>query len=287
MKIFLSFVCLSFFCFSSFAVEYPTHVISWVKNNFSNIEILEEDEKQPIYHMVNAFYSRLANWRKYKPFYDRLYQDPENMKKYRFFIDVSKRLYIVILNPPQKLTDLPPYQPLRGKTVEEVFGFFGEINHLMDDSRVEATRQTLIISKRALSYCVTGVYNVFYHEFAHLLHLTLLSEEEFWQIEELYKLAMEETRYLDDYAAKHPVEYFAQGLEAYFSVSKLLRASFGIPYFSSTRKDLEKKDPKLMAFIESLIDEKSSLKDFETPCHRLKIMSSEDGDSVTTQSKNL
>ncbi len=135
----------------------------------------------------------------------------------------------------------------------------------MDEIPFEATRQTLIISKSHLSTCVTGGYNFFYHEFAHLLHLTSLREKEFLHIEKLYKAAGEENRYLDDYAAINSAEYFAQGFEAYFSVSKSTNET--IEYYKHTRKDLKKKDPKLMAFIESLIDSKSALKDFERPCH--------------------
>ena len=244
--------------------RYPLHVVSWVKNNIYNIETLEEEKKKPIYHMVYAFYSRLANWRRYKPFYDRLFQDPGNAKKYIYFVDASKGLYIFILQSSQKLTDLPPYQSLRGKTSKEVFGYVGGWNMLMDDQSTEATRQTLIIRKRKISTCVTGDYNYFYHEFAHLLHFTLLSEEEFRYLEELYESAMKENRYLDDYSSKHIAEYFAQGLEAYFSVFKLFRVAMIGTEYKHTREDLEKKDPKLLIFIESLIDNKQSLKVFET-----------------------
>ena len=77
--------CLYFllfiFYFSTFTLEYPAHVVSWVEENIPDIDILEEKQKQPIYHMVNAFYFRLVNWQEYKPFYDQLYQDPEMAKK--------------------------------------------------------------------------------------------------------------------------------------------------------------------------------------------------------------
>ena len=180
---------------------------------------------------------------------------------------------IRILQTSQKITDLPPYQHLRGQTLAQIFGYspesveqiFGHSETRLDEVvGGEATRQTLIVHRVGLSTCATEKYNVFYHEFAHLLHLTLLLKGEFWHLEELYKSAIKEGRYLDDYAANNSSEYFAQGLEAYFSVSKSLLDS---PiFFNHTREDLEEKDPKLLAFIESLIDDKISLEDFETPC---------------------
>lgn len=305
MKKVLFFVYLFFFCFSSLAIEYPPHVISWAEENVSNIEILEEAQKLSIYHIVSAFYSRLVNLSKYKAFYDKWYQDPKNAKKYPIFVDISKGFYIAIFDSPKlKLTDLPPYQSLKGKTVEEVFGYPGDLR-LMDNVGGEGSRQALVADKGLMPLCETGGFNVFYHEFGHLLHLTLLSETEFWRLENLYESAMKENRYdPNSYSAVNSLEYFGEGVRAYFSLEKEpeqrpisieelekkypgiktridfitleyskkgMGVSFSVPIKTSknSRERLERKDPKLAAFIESLIDENWNLKDFESSCSHL------------------
>lgn len=262
MKKIILFTIVSTICFSSFALEYPPHIVEWAENYVANIDLLAEEQKQKIYYMVNAFYFRLSNWEKYKPFYDQLYQDPEYAKKYPVFIDVSKGLYIVIFQHPKTIIDFPPYQSLKGQTVEQVFGYPGD-NRMMGSPSIatESTRQTLIIEEHALlSPCVTGVYSSFYFSFASFFHLTLLSEEEFRHLEELYKSAGEEGHYFDDFAAINSGTYFSSGFEAYFSVSKKEETDV---YAKYTRKDLEKKDPKLLKFIESLIDDHISLENLE------------------------
>ncbi len=65
-------------------------------------------------------------------------------------------------------------------------------------------------------------------------------------VESLYRRAKDEGRCLDYYAASHVTEYFAQGVEAWFSYLKLA----GQPVtHGHTHWELLRRDPSLAAFI--------------------------------------
>jgi hypothetical protein len=223
-------------------------VIRWAQENIHGINDLSPDEKAPLYYVISRFYHRLIKFKDYRKFYDDLARTSKKENQIIYYIDLDQGLYFYILQGREKLTDLPPYQPLRGKTLSEIYGYQGD-DRRMDDVDSEGTRQTLIIHRSALNSRITGQYNKLYHEFGHLVHLSLMTEKEFHHLEMLYKAALKNHQTLDDYAAQNATEYFAQGLEAYLSVEKL---GVSGEYYRHSKSDLLKKDPDLYRFIESL-----------------------------------
>lgn len=92
--------------------------------------------------------------------------------------------------------------------------------------------------------------NVTLHEFVHLFHGTVLTDQEQRRIRELYEQAMAQDFTLDYYARNNEYEYFAQGFPAYFSEKKVHPLNHKSV---NTRSDLLEKDPDLYAFIDSLV----------------------------------
>ncbi|MBI4751564.1 MAG: tetratricopeptide repeat protein [Acidobacteria bacterium] len=94
-----------------------------------------------------------------------------------------------------------------------------------------------------------GGFNTIAHEFAHQVHSSVFDKPLLERIQALYARAVREGRTLDYYAAANEWEYFAQGYEAYVSISK--RPGLGITG-RHTRDELRKLDPALYALIEEV-----------------------------------
>lgn len=92
--------------------------------------------------------------------------------------------------------------------------------------------------------------NVTLHEYVHLFHGTVLTDQEQRRIRELYEQAMANDYTLDYYARNNEYEYFAQGFPAYFSEKKVHPLNHKSV---NTRSDLLAKDPDLYAFIDSMV----------------------------------
>lgn len=92
--------------------------------------------------------------------------------------------------------------------------------------------------------------NVTLHEYVHLFHGTVLTDQERRRIRELYEQAMANDFTLDYYARNNEFEYFAQGFPAYFSEKKVHPLNHKSV---NTRSDLLAKDPDLYGFIDSLV----------------------------------
>lgn len=225
--------------------------MTWVDTHVMGISEVTPEERVTVYHVVDLFFARIKAWESFRPIYDEVYTDPEFRKRYPFFVDPKDGLFMVLLRPDQKLTDLEPYKQLKGKTVEEVFGYAGD-KRLMDDVRGEGTRQTLIMPASDLTNAIHGAWNTIYHEFGHLLHLSLLTRDEFEKLESLYVKAMESGAVLDSYAAHNSSEYFGQGLEAFLSETKPETSE--VTYFHHTKAELLKKDPELYEFVSKLLN---------------------------------
>ncbi len=98
-----------------------------------------------------------------------------------------------------------------------------------------------------------GMFNVAFHEFAHLIQW-LFTYEQNAELMRLYTKARTEKRTLDWYADMNVQEYFAQGVEAYLSERKLPGQSNTT---NNTKQELLKKDIELFKFIESLVNQES------------------------------
>jgi len=91
--------------------------------------------------------------------------------------------------------------------------------------------------------------NVTLHEYVHLFHSVLFTDEENRQVRKLYYQAMEEDLILDYYSANNEMEYFAQTYPAYFSPVKVHPLNHKSV---NTRGELQRKDPEMFAFIDQL-----------------------------------
>jgi tetratricopeptide (TPR) repeat protein len=91
-------------------------------------------------------------------------------------------------------------------------------------------------------------YDVLAHEFAHQVHAAMPADLRA-EITRLYAKAKAERRTLDFYSDENEMEYFAVGVEAYVSQEKLAdeKGTYG-----HVRQELERRDPELYRFIQSL-----------------------------------
>ncbi|MES2378264.1 MAG: hypothetical protein V4553_16860 [Bacteroidota bacterium] len=104
-----------------------------------------------------------------------------------------------------------------------------------------------------MEYVERGAYeerNVVLHEYAHLFHQTVLTDDEVRQIRKHYYTAMAEHRTLDYYSQNNEHEYFAQVYPAYFEPVKVHPLDFKS---MNTTSDLKTKDPGVYAFLDKLV----------------------------------
>ncbi|WP_429384618.1 hypothetical protein [Mucilaginibacter sp. UYCu711] len=104
-----------------------------------------------------------------------------------------------------------------------------------------------------MEYVERGAYeerNVVLHEYTHLFHQTVLTDDEVRQIRKHYYTAMAEHRTLDYYSQNNEHEYFAQVYPAYFEPVKVHPLDFKS---MNTSSDLKTKDPGMYAFLDKLV----------------------------------
>ncbi|RYG03810.1 MAG: tetratricopeptide repeat protein [Chitinophagaceae bacterium] len=105
----------------------------------------------------------------------------------------------------------------------------------------------------AIEYVERGAFlerNVILHEYVHLFHGRVLTDQENRDIRSHYYKAMKEKRTLDYYSQNNESEYFAQTYPAYFEPVKVHPLDFKS---MNTTNDLKKKDPEMYAFLDKLI----------------------------------
>jgi hypothetical protein len=104
-----------------------------------------------------------------------------------------------------------------------------------------------------MEYVERGAYeerNVILHEYTHLFHQSVLTDEESRQVRARYYTAMAEHRTLDYYSQNNESEYFAQTYPAYFEPVKVHPLDFKS---MNNTTDLKTKDPGMYAFIDKLV----------------------------------
>ena len=103
----------------------------------------------------------------------------------------------------------------------------------------------------ALDDAHTGGFQTLVHELAHQVHLYALPRVKRDRITVLYRRAKRDGLCLDYYAASNEAEYFAQGVEAFFSYVKVA----GQPVtHGHTHFELRRRDPELFALIGELAE---------------------------------
>lgn len=226
----------------------------WIKKNIRNEHLVGPNQRGSLEFLMETFKCRLQSWDKYKPFYDQLFSKEEIKKAYPDALpqeQTKNGLFMLIRAPGQKITDGTPLEHLKGKTVGEVFGYPGDRRDFSSTPAM-ASRQLWIVSPTYFTQQTHDRYNDAYHEFGHLVHLSLMKESEYNEIEALYKDAKSKNNFMDDYAAQSSAEYFAQGLEAYLSETKNKLINW--KYHVHTRASLQKADPKLFDFVKRIVE---------------------------------
>jgi len=105
----------------------------------------------------------------------------------------------------------------------------------------------------AIEYVERGAFeerNVLLHEYVHLFHGQVLTDEQNRKIRALYYNAMEKGLTLDYYSQNNESEYLAQTYPAYFEKVKVHPLDFKS---MNTLSDLKGKDPEMYAFLDELI----------------------------------
>jgi predicted Zn-dependent protease len=105
----------------------------------------------------------------------------------------------------------------------------------------------------AIEYVIRGAYlerNVVLHEYVHLFHGRVFTDEENREVRRLYNTAMKEGRTLDYYSANNEHEYLAQTYPAYFEPVKVHPLNHKS---INTTSDLKAKDPELYTFLDKLV----------------------------------
>lgn len=92
--------------------------------------------------------------------------------------------------------------------------------------------------------------NVLAHEYAHLYHGSILTDQESRKIRELYHNAMKGGYALDYYASNNESEYFAQGYAGFLSQKKVHPLNHKS---MNTQEYIENKDPDLYEFLVELL----------------------------------
>ncbi|MCZ4245096.1 tetratricopeptide repeat protein [Pedobacter punctiformis] len=105
----------------------------------------------------------------------------------------------------------------------------------------------------SIEYTERGAYmerNVLLHEYVHLFHGRVLTDDENRQVRKRYYTAMKEGRTLDYYSQNNESEYLAQTYPAYFEPEKVHPLDFKS---MNTTADLKTKDPEMYAFLDKLV----------------------------------
>ncbi len=105
----------------------------------------------------------------------------------------------------------------------------------------------------AIEYVERGAFeerNVLLHEYVHLFHGRVLTDEQNRRIKALYYQAMEKGLTLDYYSQNNESEYLAQTYPAYFEKVKVHPLDFKS---MNTLSDLQHKDPDMYKFLDELI----------------------------------
>lgn len=104
-----------------------------------------------------------------------------------------------------------------------------------------------------IGYVERGAYgerNVILHEYTHLYHQQVMTDQEKRAIRAHYYNAMEKGLTLDYYSQNNEHEYFAQTYPAYFEPEKVHPLDFKS---MNATPEFRKKDPEMYAFIDSLV----------------------------------
>lgn len=206
----------------------------WSTQHFVGLERLSSQQKQVVNYFIELFWLRLS-------------------------VPSASKIKIYVLDTNEKLTDLPEFRSLRGKSVGEVStehkahkgDKFNSGMRLWDDLRGCASNGVCAVGVERFKDLVQGYRHSFFHEMGHAIDRLLLSQDERANLTLLYQAAKNRGLFLNNYSAINTKEYFAEGIEAYAGITKDPKLANSY-FLGLTRENLKQKDPNLYDFIENL-----------------------------------
>ena len=219
--------------------------VLWADSHIAGFETLAPEQRFPVIYALSLFFPYFQGFDAKESFYRKFHAE----KKIPIFVDQG--ITIQFLGEHQKLTQLPPFAKFKGKEVRNVYpGNWDKRSgdRLIDDLPGEGSHRLVVVSVKSLNTVALGKNSIFYHEFAHFIHLSALEPGDVREIERLYKQAKERDQFLTTYSATNEREYFAVAVESFLSVTKTLESPNYLN-FMAQRADLRTKDPELYQFI--------------------------------------
>ncbi len=125
---------------------------------------------------------------------------------------VDEGAYVIIADASQGVLDLPEFRCLDGASNEDFFSHVCGVADRADYPVVTVNERDLTGDRRGPC---RGL-NILYHELGHLVQGWTLEPADYFDIRQLYQVALNEGKYRGDYAATNFAEYFAEGTQAYF-----------------------------------------------------------------------
>ncbi len=221
----------------------------WIAENIKGLENLNQDQMKSVEFVVHIFWSFLQTFDK-QELHIKSY-----LTKNNYPIFIQRGLLIQIIKDDQAITDIFEFSHLKGKKLSEIYGeAYALDKRTMDQLGGEASHRLLIIKAKEIPRAPHGMHNTLYHEFAHLIHQTGLTQIQLDKLELLYKQAKKQNIFHNDYAASNSAEYFACSVEAFLSETKIDKSWHG---YADEKQDLIKRDPHMADFIFELLSNKS------------------------------
>lgn len=153
---------------------------------------------------------------------------------------IDNNARIAIIGKNELTTDLPEYNGMGEQMNNRARGFGGTLALPMTSGGEE--------NILCLNNDRYNGEDILIHEFAHTMHLMGISfiDIDFNdKLNTLYSQALSEGLWKDTYAISNPGEYFAEGVQCWFSVNKKEAVANGIHNDINTRDKLKLYDPRL------------------------------------------
>lgn len=182
-------------------------------------------------------------------FPDMAYYPGERVQKMIWNQLHTSKVYFPFLNKLGRKFVIPPLHIDLARAMENPY-FRGNTTF---DNRQWMDIRGVGSGATAIEYVERGAHlerNVTLHEYVHLFHMTVFTDQEKRRVRELYANAMENDLTLDYYSANNEHEYLAQTYTAYFAPIKVHPLNHKSV---NTRNDLLLKDRELFNFLDSLV----------------------------------
>jgi hypothetical protein len=157
---------------------------------------------------------------------------------------VSRKYYVAIIGKNQQQTTLPEYSHMDSEYWDQrARGLGGD-----QSTKITSCAEENLLCLGRLKDRYHGE-NILVHEFAHTIHLAAGGKEFDSQLHHLFYAALKKDLWEDTYAIFNHREYWAEGVQTYFSTNLSAHPANGVHNRINTREELAEYDPDLFAFI--------------------------------------